>query len=62
MPHVEEEVKQSSFARDLIAYTYPFMSGVQFSQIKGTKLDGMFLPMINPDELVKDLHVEEVKK
>lgn len=62
MPHVEEEVKQSSFARDLIAYSYPFMSGVQFSQIKGTKLDGMFLPMINPDELVKDLHVEEVKK
>lgn len=61
MSHEEEEIKQSSFARDLIAYSYPFMSGIQFSQIKGTKLEGMFLPMIDPGELVKDLHVEEVQ-
>lgn len=62
LPHKEEDVKQSSFAKELIAYSYPFMSGIQFSQIKGTKLEGMFLPIIDASELVKDLHVEEVAK
>lgn len=62
MSHVEDEVKKTSFARKLISFSYPFMGGVQFSQIQNTSLEGMFLPMIDPDKLVQDLHVKEIAK
>lgn len=62
MSHVEDDVKKTSFARNLISFSYPFMGGVQFSQIQNTSLEGMFLPMIDPDKLVQDLHVKEIAK
>lgn len=62
MSHVEEDVKKSSFAMDLISFAYPFMSGFQFSQVRDTKLADMFLPIIKSEDLVENLHVEEVQK
>lgn len=59
--HTEETVKQSAFARNIIAYALPLISGIQLARIKDTKLEGMFLPNIDPANLVKDLHVEEIK-
>lgn len=62
MNHDEEYVRNSDFATRLIAYALPFVNGVLYVKTKNTPMDGMFLPMINPEELRNTLRVEKVEK
>lgn len=61
MPHDEESVRKSDFAKKLVGYALPFLSGVLFTRTQSTKIKGLFLPAIDPTELVSYIKVEEVK-
>lgn len=60
MEHTLESLRESSFAEQLIGYSLPFISGVQFVNTKETSISGLLIPMINPKELVDNLKVEEI--
>lgn len=60
MEHTLESLRKSLFAEQLIGYSLPFISGVQFVNTKETVLGGLLIPMINPKELVGNLKVEEI--
>lgn len=60
MPHDEESVKKSDFARQMVEYALPFISGVMSVRVQNTKLKGLFLPVISASELVANIKVKEV--
>lgn len=62
MPHDEETVRKSDFAKQIVGYALPFISGMLSIRVQGTKLSGLFLPAINPSELVKNIKVKEMGK
>lgn len=62
MPHEEESVRKSDFAKKLIGYALPYVNGVMLVRTQDTKLNGLFLPVIDPAELVPYIKVEEVKE
>lgn len=62
MKHDEETVRQSDFAKQIVGYALPFISGILSVRVKGTKLNNLFLPAIDTSELVKNIKVEEMVK
>ena len=62
MPHDEECVKKSEFAKSVIEYALPFINGVMCTRVRDTKLNGLFLPIIDTSELVANIKIQEVPK
>lgn len=62
MPHDEKSVRKSDFAKKLVGYALPYISGIMLARTQDTKLKGLFLPAVDPAELVSYIKVEEVKK
>ena len=62
MPHDEESVRQSDFAKKAIGYALPFINGIMFTRTQGTKLEGLFLPVIDASELAENIKVEKIEK
>lgn len=60
MPHDKETVRKSDFAKELVGYALPYISGLMFARTQDTKLKELFLPAINPTELVSNIRVEEI--
>lgn len=60
MSHDEESVKKSDFARQMVEYALPFISGVMSVRVQNTKLKGLFLPVISASELVANIKVKEM--
>ena len=61
MDKSEAFVRKSDFARELIAYSLPYLSGVMLAKTKGTPMESLMLPNIDASELVENIKVEEVK-
>ncbi len=62
MPHDEKSVRKSDFAKKLVGYALPYISGIMLARTQDTKLKGLFLPAVDPAELVSYIKIEEVKK
>ncbi len=62
MSHDEEFVRKSDLAKKLVGYAFSFLSGVMFARTQDTKLKGLFLPALDPAELVSFIKVDEVKE
>ena len=62
MPHDEESVRKSDFAKKAIGYALPFINGIMFTRTQGTKLEGLFLPVIDASELAENIKVEKIEK
>lgn len=62
MSHDEETVRKSDFAKIIVGYALPFISGMLSIKVQDTKLNGLFLPAINPSELVSNIKVENMDK
>lgn len=60
MPHDDESVRKSDFARQVVEYALPFINGVMSARVQDTKLKGLFLPVIDASELVDSIKVEEM--
>lgn len=62
MPHNEKAVKESNFAKSMIEYALPFINGVMCTRVQNTKLNGLFLPIIDTSELVANIKIQEIQK
>lgn len=62
MSHDEESVKKSAFAESVIEYALPFVNGVMCTRVRDTKLNGLFLPIIDASELVANIKIQEISK
>lgn len=60
MSHDNKTVRESIFAKEIIDYALPFINGVMSARLKDTKLEGLFLPIIDSSELAKSISVEEI--
>lgn len=60
MSHDDETVRKSDFAKEIVDYALPLISGIMLVRVQETILKGMFLPVIDASELVKNIKVEEV--
>ncbi len=60
MPHDEVAVRKSDLAKQIVEYALPFINGVILVRVKNTKLNGLFLPIIDPTKLTENIKVEEV--
>ena len=60
MPHDDESIKKSNFAKQMIEYALPFVNGVMSVRVQNAKLKELFLPVIDASELVTNIRVEEV--
>ena len=60
MNHDEGTVQKSNFAKQIVDYALPFINGIMMTRIQNTKLKGLFIPIIDTSELVKNIKVEEL--